>query len=80
MPDRALIRVRVERDPGRSLGRVENSQIGVFLGDACAAGRALLDVRLYLPRSWVADRAVVRPPVSPPMSSSRRRSDPATST
>jgi hypothetical protein len=33
-----------------------NSQIGVFLGYACAAGRALLDVRLYLPRSWVADR------------------------
>jgi hypothetical protein len=28
-----------------------NSQIGVFLGYACAAGRALLDVRLYLPRS-----------------------------
>jgi SRSO17 transposase len=32
----------------------------VFLGYACAAGRALLDVRLYLPRSWVADRAGVR--------------------
>ena len=27
----------------------------MFLGYACAAGRALLDVRLYLPRSWVAD-------------------------
>jgi SRSO17 transposase len=27
----------------------------VFLGYACAAGRALLDVRLYLPWSWVAD-------------------------
>jgi SRSO17 transposase len=27
----------------------------VFLGYACAAGRALLDVRLYLPRSWIAD-------------------------
>ncbi|WP_449329142.1 hypothetical protein [Sphaerisporangium aureirubrum] len=36
----------------------------MFLGYACAAGRALPDVRLYLPRSWVADRAGVRPPVS----------------
>ena len=27
----------------------------MFLGYACAAGRALLDVRLSLPRSWVAD-------------------------
>jgi len=36
----------------------------VFLGYAGAAGQALLDVRLYLPRSWVADRAGVRPPIS----------------
>lgn len=31
--------------------------IGVFLGYACAAGRALVDVRLYLLRSWIADPA-----------------------
>jgi SRSO17 transposase len=47
--------VGVQRQYSGTAGRVENSQIGVFLGYACAAGRALLDVRLYLPRSWVAD-------------------------
>lgn len=36
-------------------GRVENSEIGVFLGYATANGRALLDRALYLPEEWAAD-------------------------
>ncbi|MFI9276092.1 IS701 family transposase [Kitasatospora sp. NPDC052896] len=37
-------------------GRIENSQIGVFLAYASDRGRALIDRRLYLPeRTWCAD-------------------------
>lgn len=37
-------------------GRVENCQIGVFLGYATAAGRTFLDRELYLPKAWAEDR------------------------
>ncbi|MGH3434060.1 MAG: IS701 family transposase, partial [Thermocrispum sp.] len=37
-------------------GRVENCQIGVFLGYATAAGRTFLDRELYLPKVWAEDR------------------------
>nr|WP_158578970.1 transposase [Spongiactinospora rosea] len=37
-------------------GRIENSQVGVFLAHATPRGRALLDRRLYLPeRTRLAD-------------------------
>jgi SRSO17 transposase len=38
------------------LGKIENSQLGIFLGYACRHGHALLDHRLFLPREW-ADNA-----------------------
>jgi SRSO17 transposase len=38
------------------LGKVENCQIGLFLAYVTAAGQALVDRRLYLPRDW-ADHA-----------------------
>jgi SRSO17 transposase len=46
----------VQRQYSGTAGRVENCQIGVFLGYASARGRALIDRELYLPVSWTADR------------------------
>ncbi len=46
----------VQRQYSGTAGRVENSQVGVFLTYASPRGRALIDVRLYLPASWVDDR------------------------
>jgi SRSO17 transposase len=37
-------------------GRIENCQIGVFLGYATAAARTFLDRELYLPKAWAEDR------------------------
>jgi SRSO17 transposase len=37
------------------LGKVENCQVGVFLAYVAAAGQALVDRRLYLPRHWAED-------------------------
>jgi SRSO17 transposase len=37
-------------------GQVENCQVGVFLAYATAAGRALIDRALYLPKSWTEDQ------------------------
>jgi SRSO17 transposase len=37
------------------LGKIENCQIGVFLGYVSAKGQALVDRRLYLPREWAED-------------------------
>ena len=45
----------VGRQYSGTAGRVENCQIGVFLGYATPKGRALLDRALYLPKDWAAD-------------------------
>ena len=47
--------VGVARQYSGTAGRIENSQVGVFLGYATAKGRALLDRALYLPKDWAAD-------------------------
>lgn len=36
-------------------GRIENCQIGVFLGYATSSGRTFLDRELYLPKAWAED-------------------------
>ena len=46
----------VARQYSGTSGRVENCQVGVFLGYATARGRALLDRALYLPKEWADDR------------------------
>jgi SRSO17 transposase len=46
----------VARQYSGTAGRVENCQIGVFLGYAAPAGRTFLDRELYLPRAWTEDR------------------------
>lgn len=38
-------------------GRIENCQIGVFLGYASRHGQALIDRALYLPQGWATDAA-----------------------
>jgi SRSO17 transposase len=48
--------VGVQRQYSGTAGRIENSQVGVFLSYASPAGRALIDRRVYLPRSWADDR------------------------
>jgi SRSO17 transposase len=47
--------VGVARQYSGTAGRVENCQVGVFLGYATGRGRALLDRELYLPKDWAAD-------------------------
>jgi SRSO17 transposase len=47
--------VGVQRQYSGTAGRIENSQVGVFLSYASSAGRALIDRRIYLPRSWADD-------------------------
>ena len=49
--------VGVQRQYSGTAGRVENCQIGVFLGYASRHGRTLIDRALYLPKSWTDDRA-----------------------
>jgi SRSO17 transposase len=46
----------VARQYSGTAGRIENSQIGVFLAYASSRGRALIDRELYLPKEWMSDR------------------------
>jgi len=47
----------VQRQYSGTAGRIENSQIGVFLAYAGAHGHAFLDRDLYLPQGWADDAA-----------------------
>jgi SRSO17 transposase len=47
--------VGVQRQYSGTAGRIENSQVGVFLSYASPRGRALVDRRVYLPKSWAGD-------------------------
>jgi SRSO17 transposase len=38
------------------LGKVENCQVGVYMGYVSAQEHALVDMRLYLPKEWAKDR------------------------
>ena len=49
--------VGVARQYSGTAGRIENCQIGVFLGYATKHGSALLDRELYLPKDWASDAA-----------------------
>ena len=50
----------VARQYSGTAGRIENCQIGVFLGYASPAGRTFLDRELYLPKAWSEDRGRCR--------------------
>ena len=45
----------VARQYSGTAGRVENSQVGVFLAYTSRKGHALIDRRLYLPQVWAED-------------------------
>ncbi|MBV8739051.1 MAG: IS701 family transposase [Alphaproteobacteria bacterium] len=45
----------VQRQYSGTAGRIENCQIGVFLGYASRHGQALIDRALYLPERWTGD-------------------------
>jgi SRSO17 transposase len=52
--------VGVSRQYSGTAGRIENCQVGVFLGYASPLGQALIDRELYLPASWTEDPARCR--------------------
>ncbi len=45
----------VQRQYSGTAGRIENCQIGVFLGYKTSKGHTLIDRELYLPKSWIND-------------------------
>jgi len=47
--------VGVARQYSGAAGRIENCQVGVFLGYASPKGHALVDRELYLPKGWADD-------------------------
>jgi len=47
--------VGVQRQYSGTAGRIENSQVAVYLTYAAPRGHALIDRALYLPKSWVQD-------------------------
>ena len=52
---KGMCSVGVQRQYSGTAGRIENSQVGVFLSYASPRGRALVNRRIYLPRSWADD-------------------------
>lgn len=48
--------VGVQRQYTGTAGRIENSQVAVYLTYATEAGHAFIDRELYLPKSWTEDR------------------------
>jgi len=39
------------------LGKIENCQVGVYLGYITSKGHALVDTELFLPKEWTQDKA-----------------------
>src|SRR5690349_17145750 len=56
-PLTGTISVGVQRQYSGTAGRIENCQVGVFLGYASRHGHALIDRALYLPEGWAGDPA-----------------------
>jgi SRSO17 transposase len=46
----------VRRQYSGTAGKVENSQVGVFLSYASEKGAGLIDRQLYVPKEWIEDR------------------------
>jgi SRSO17 transposase len=56
-PKKGTESVGVQRQWCGRLGKVDNCQVGIYLGYVSGAGHALVNTRLYLPREWAADKA-----------------------
>jgi SRSO17 transposase len=55
-PKKGTESVGVARQWCGRLGKVDNCQVGVYLGYVSRLGHALVDFRLYLPKEWTQDR------------------------
>ena len=55
-PKKGTASVGVQRQWCGRLGKVENCQVGVYLGYVGPADHALVDVRVYLSKEWANDR------------------------
>jgi len=55
-PKKGTKSVGVARQWSGRLGKVENCQVGVYLGYVSHKEHALVDFRLYLPKAWTQDR------------------------
>lgn len=55
-PKKGTASVGVQRQWCGRLGKVDNCQVGVFLGYVADDEHALVDFRLFLPREWAKDR------------------------
>ncbi len=49
--------VGVQRQWLGRLGKIDNGQVGIYMGYASRQEHALVDVRLYLPKEWANDKA-----------------------
>ena len=49
--------VGVKRQWLGRLGKIDNGQVGVYMGYASRQDHSLVDVRLYLPKEWAKDKA-----------------------
>lgn len=56
-PKKGVKSVGVQRQYSGTAGRIENSQIGVFLAYATEHARTFIDRELYLPKEWAEDDA-----------------------
>ncbi len=56
--------VGVQRQYTGTAGRIENSQVAVYLVLATGRGHGFIDRELYLPASWAQDASEGRPPTA----------------
>lgn len=55
-PKKGTESVGVQRQWCGRLGKIENCQVGVYMGYVSRIEQALVDTRLYLPQSWASDK------------------------
>lgn len=55
-PKKGNASVGVQRQWCGRLGKIDNCQVGIYLGYVSGLEHALVDVRLYLPREWADDK------------------------
>src|SRR3954464_10145884 len=60
-PKHGAASVGVQRQWCGRLGKLENCQVGVYLAYVARTDHALVDVRLYLPEVWAADKGRRKP-------------------
>jgi SRSO17 transposase len=56
-PKKGTASVGVQRQWCGRLGKVENCQVGLYMGYVSEVEHALVDFRLYLPKEWAKDKA-----------------------